>query len=144
MFNSLFWGCVCVFLCQWVDIGGRGVLTNQPSPFPPSQQEVAPSSCPHQNGNICSVFWNPGTLWITHTPAHTHTHTQLCENNCRGKPAVRNERFCSYEVGISCKYRSFISRQIFCVHHHQSKPVFSLQGCYRKWRSVLSFLHRNL
>lgn len=61
--------CVCVLVSEsWR--GQKGVPTNQPSLFPPSQQEVAPSSCPHQNGNICSLFWNYGTLNRTHTSTH--------------------------------------------------------------------------
>lgn len=48
--------CLTVCFVSWICDGWEGRLTNQPSPFPPCQQEVAPSSCPDQNGNICSLF----------------------------------------------------------------------------------------
>lgn len=84
--------CVCVRKLPWA--GGAPDQPALSSPPPISQQEVAPSSRPHQSGNICSLFWNPGTRNRTSTKTHTHTHTMEVNLQCEMKdPVVMMEGF---------------------------------------------------
>lgn len=75
--------CVCVF--QGVDMSGRGSWPTSPLLFPLANRKLPPLLVRTRPETSVAYFET-----LAHCESHIHQHTQLDENNLRGKSAVWN------------------------------------------------------